>query len=241
MTIPDYISPIVAHRVWRWDERGLRSLNGELWFPGQHLEARCRVAPAARHMTDAINEVPNRKCTCGAAKNSEHLRQIGYADGGACGEVYLWGRVVEHSLGWRAQFAYPKSLFLSARSIPSTLAEMDSRLKALIAFGVDIFIAGDRESIRLWKNSAGYEAAGLDYVIHTGKEYYLRGQWERTLKKGDRVAVLGCGIAVVKQTDEREALVVLGSGVSLRIARKNIVLNKQNMRWECEAKSELVA
>jgi hypothetical protein len=31
----------------------------------------------------------------------------------------------------------------------------------------------------------------------------------------------------------------LGNGVSVRIARKNIVLNKQNMRWECEAKSEL--
>jgi hypothetical protein len=54
------------------------------------------------------------------------------------------------------------------------------------------------------------------------------------------VALLGQGIAVVQQTDHQVALVVLGNGVSVRIARKNIVLNKQNMRWECEPKSELM-
>jgi threonine dehydrogenase-like Zn-dependent dehydrogenase len=42
-------------------------------------------------------------------------------------------------------------------------------------------------------------------------------------------------IAVVQQADHEVALVGLGNGVSVRIARKNIVLNKQNMRWECEA------
>ena len=81
---PTTYRPLWVYRVWRWDETGLKSLNGETWLPGQHLEARCRVAPAAHHMAEAVNEVPHRKCTCGiyAAKNSEHLRQIGYADGG---------------------------------------------------------------------------------------------------------------------------------------------------------------
>jgi hypothetical protein len=106
--IPDYISPVVAHRVWRWDETGLKSLNGELWLPGRPVEAQCRVVPAARHMrvADDAKEVPDRNCSCGvyAAKNLEHLQQIGYADRGACGEVYLWGTLVEHKLGWRAQF-----------------------------------------------------------------------------------------------------------------------------------------
>jgi hypothetical protein len=37
---------------------------------------------------------------------------MGYQRYGICGEVYLWGRLVEHELGWRAQFAYPKTLFL---------------------------------------------------------------------------------------------------------------------------------
>jgi hypothetical protein len=34
---------------------------------------------------------------------------------------------------------------------------------------------------------------------------------------------------------DKEALVVLGNKVALRIARKGIVPNLQKMRWECEA------
>lgn len=237
MRIPDYISPVVAHRVWRWDERGLRSLNGEPWLPGQHLEARCRVAPAPRHTAEAANEVPHRKCTCGiyAAKDREHLRQIGYADRGVCGEVYLWGTVVEHRLGWRAQFAYPKSLVLPLQLLPFTLAELNTRLLELIAFGTDIFVLRNGESIRLWKRNGGYDADGLDYIISLRRRHYTQQQQERTLVKGDRVALLGRGIAVVEQAGEKETVVVLWNSVSLQIACKNIVLNKPNMRWECEA------
>jgi hypothetical protein len=47
--------------------------------------------------------------------------------------------------------------------------------------------------------------------------------------------VLGRGIAVVEQTDDKDALVVLWNRLVLRFARKDIVLNQQNMRWECEA------
>jgi len=142
--------------------------------------------------------------------------------------------VVEHTLGWRAQFAYPKSLFLPHDAIPFTLTEIEARLRTLIAFDTEIFIFGEHESICFWKNGSGFDAAGLDYVIKTRKDYYIRRQRERTLKKGDRVAVLGRGIAVVEQADDKEALVVLNRLV-LRIACKDIVLNQQNMRWECEA------
>ena len=182
------------------------------------------------------HELPHSDCTCGvyAAKNIEHLRQFGYERRGIHGEVYLWGTVVEHKLGWRAQFAYPKSLFLPPDTIPFTLTEIDSQLKTLIAFGVDIFLLGEHESICFWKSGSGFDAAGLDYVIKTRKEYYVRRQQECTLKKGDRVAVLGRGIAVVEQADDKEASVVLWNRLVLRIARKNIVLNQQNMRWECE-------
>jgi len=49
------------------------------------------------------------------------------------------------------------------------------------------------------------------------------------------VAVLGRGIAVVEQADDKEALVVLGNRIVLRIDRKEIVVNEQNNRWECDA------
>lgn len=232
----------MGHRVWRWVETGLKSLNGEPWFPGQHLEARCRVAPTARHIAEAANEVPHRNCTCGlyAAKNLEHLRQLGYASYGVCGEVYLWGIVVEHRFGWRAQFAYPKNLILPLSLLPFTLAELNVRLFALTEFGIDIFVLHNRESIRLWKHGQGYDTNGLDYVISLRGEHYLRQQEERKLKKGDRVALLRRGIAVVEQADEKEAVVVMGSGDAFRIARKDIVMSQRNLRWECEAKPQLL-
>ena len=40
---------------------------------------------------------------------------------------------------------------------------------------------------------------------------------------------------MVEHTDDQEALVVLWKRLALRIALKDIVLNQQYMRWECEA------
>ena len=238
MNIPDYISPIVAYRAWRWNATGLKSLNGEPWHPGRPLAAGCRAAGGTiigrAEAVHGAQELPHPDCTCGvdAAKNLEHLRQIGYEWRGIHGAVSLWGKLVEHKLGWRAQFAYPKSLFLPRDAIPFSLSEMNSRLKALIAFGADIFIVGDHESICFWKNGAGIDAAGLDYLIKTRKEYYIRRQRERTLKKGDRVAVLGRGLAVIEQIDSKDAVVIFGSRKALRIPRQEIVLNQHNRRWE---------
>ena len=109
------------------------------------------------------HELPHSNCTCGvyAAKNLEHLRQFGYERRGIHGEVYLWGTVVEHKLGWRAQFAYPKSLFLPPDAIPFRLSEMDARLKTLIAFGADIFILGDHESIRFLEERLRLRRGGI--------------------------------------------------------------------------------
>src|ERR1035438_5624358 len=243
MSIPDYISPIVGHRVWTWDTKGLKSLCGERWHPSQSLAARCRASAVvgpivgrAEAVHDA-HEVPQTDCTCGvyAAKNLEHLRQFGYEGRGIHGEVYLWGTVVEHELGWRAQFAYPKSLFLSPDSIPSDTKEMEARLGALAAYETDIFIVGHGQSIPLCRKGSGFDAAGLDYLIGKRTQYYARRQRDRTLKKGDRVAILGRGIAVVEHADDTEVHALLRNRITLRIARKCIRWNGQNMRWETDA------
>lgn len=107
MRIPDYISPIVGYRVWRWDATGLKSLNGEPWFPGRPLAAECKVAAHGNvspvKAAHAAHELPRWDCTCGvyAAKDIGRLRQFGYVGArGIHGEVYLWGNVVDHKLGW---------------------------------------------------------------------------------------------------------------------------------------------
>ena len=229
MSIPDYISPIVGWRVWRWYAGGLRSLNGKPWSPGQPLAAKC----GAGNAHDA-HEPPQADCTCGvyASKSREHLRQIGVDRYGVLGEVNLWGTVVEHELGWRAQFAYPKTLFLSPDLIPADTKEMEARLGALAAYSTDIFIVGCGRKIPLCRRGAGFDATGLDYLIGKRTQYYVRRQRDRTLMRGDRVAILGHGIAVVEQVDGKWIRAVLCNKSSLKIVRVCVRWDAQNVRWE---------
>jgi hypothetical protein len=239
VSIPDYISPIVGYRTWKWETTGLKSLCGERWYPSQSLAARCRASAvvgtiAGRSEAADHHDAPQEKCTCGiyAVKTLHHFRSAGYEQFGIYGEVYLWGTVVEHELGWRAQFAYPKNLYLLPDTLPFTLAEILSRLQALTLFGCDIFVLGNGEIISLWGKSSGFDPAGLDYLIEIGKEYYVRRQRDTILKRGDRVAVLGRGIAVVEQVDGKWIQAVVLNKCVLRIARKHISWDDQNMRWE---------
>jgi len=139
------------------------------------------------------HQAPQTECTCGiyAVKPAEqlYLEQLDrMSSGGIFGEVYLWGTVVEHELGWRAQFAYPKNLILpfeitrrTGRRIWPMIAELRpfeqisgwrragmiaeaSHLQALLNYGVDLFIDNRKERIPLWKKGSGFESTGLDYM-----------------------------------------------------------------------------
>ena len=241
MSIPDYISPIVGYRVWTWDTTGLKSLCGERWHPSQSLAARCRASAvvgtiAGRSEAADDHDAPQTNCTCGihAVKTLHHFRSAGYEQFGIYGEVYLWGTVVEHELGWRAQFAYPKNLFLSPDTLPFTLTEIQVRLRSLVAYGIHIFVADANGNIPLWTKHSGLNPTGLDYLIEIGKEYYVRRQRDRILKRGDRVAILGREIAVVEHADETEVEALLGNKTILRMRRNDIAWDRQNMRWEAK-------
>ena len=237
MRAPDYIAPIVAYRLWQWDVSGLKSLNGVPWVAGQALAARCGVMRHGKFVglpAHVAHIVPKADCRCGvyASKRLDTLRSMRFWDCGVRGEVLLWGAVVEHEHGWRAQFAYPKTLYVPCDALPVTLAEIQSCLKMLTTYRVDIFVADLKTNIPLWANDSGYDAAGLDYLIERSKRYYARRRQERTLNKGDRVAILGRGIAVVEQVNDTHVLVLLWNWTALRIRRKGIVWDKLNMRWE---------
>ena len=53
--------------------------------------------------------------------------------------------------------------------------------------------------------------------------------------RGDRVAILGRGIAVVEHADEREVHALLRNRIMLRMRRNDVAWNQQNLRWEAEA------
>ncbi|HEY4934494.1 MAG TPA: hypothetical protein VII23_23250 [Terriglobales bacterium] len=246
MNIPDYISPIVGYRTWQWDSLGLKSLNNEQWLPGQPLQATCKrysgvnlnmsycgVAAALAGLRKH-HSPPHNGCTCGiyAAKSVRHLTDIGFMRfGEVFGEVNLWGKIWDHRFGYRAQFAYPKTIVLPSQMVPK-IDEVESRLETLIAYGADIFIIAPPpdlavgvvvEDIPLWTKASGYNEAGFDWITERHRWRCSCREKERNLKVGDRVSVTGKGTGVVEHVDDDEVRLVLRSKLTLRIPRKQIV------------------
>jgi hypothetical protein len=96
---------IEGWRAWSVVERDggyvLSSLTrAETWAPGEPFVAAC-----SRKRHDA----PARRCSCGvyAASDPGELARLGRIAGAAVGQVSLWGRLVQHSRGYRAGAAYP--------------------------------------------------------------------------------------------------------------------------------------
>jgi len=77
----------------------------EVWTPRAPHAASC---PKGRTPT------PQPPCRCGvcAAVSPEALAGLRSLPGGVVGEVSLWGRVIEHGRGYRAQVGYPARLGL---------------------------------------------------------------------------------------------------------------------------------
>lgn len=104
--------PINAWRTWtlagsrRGDEVHLLPIAGD----GRPWPARTPAsASCTRHRS---HRRPEPNCTCGfyAMHGPDPLRRT--RDPAVLGTVALWGRVVEHALGFRAELAYPQRLRL---------------------------------------------------------------------------------------------------------------------------------
>lgn len=257
--VPDmYIEPFTAYRAWNWTEQGVTSLNGALWTPKQAFEAKCHYADDLRSMRAAAptmaakkfrdkhaHSIPDLDCTCGmyAGINMQHLINIGYIQRGLHGEVSLWGRLHRHSLGWRAQYAYPKFFVVPSNMIPFRLDEAKQRLNVLTDFGVDIYLQPEREAsvgqekIPLWIREYGYSQQGISFLIEKRQKWYSGEKAKHTLAKGDRLAVFssvnGGGIGVVSQIDGDEMFYTLfNQNVVYRKKVKDVVWNERNWRWE---------
>lgn len=115
--VPDMVAPITAWRAWRIIATGntynLRAVGqDDIWIPKQRMEARC-LAGQGNH---ADSSVPKFNCTCGfwAFKTVDMLPGVlmDYKSTLVLGSVALWGRVIETSHGYRAQYACPTELWL---------------------------------------------------------------------------------------------------------------------------------
>jgi len=104
------IDAVTAWRGWSLvEEEGrirLSSLTrAESWMPRAAHTASC---------SKGRRPTPQRRCRCGvyATTTPEALGGLRSLPGGVVGEVSLWGRVIEHGTGYRAEVGYPGRLGL---------------------------------------------------------------------------------------------------------------------------------
>jgi hypothetical protein len=105
--LPLYPEAIVGWRSWYVTDGRLSSLTFDhKWPVGKELVARCN---------ETKHRPPYQRCGCGvyALKSLEILRRSSYFNGECFGQVALWGKVIEGEDGYRAEFAYPKALYVS--------------------------------------------------------------------------------------------------------------------------------
>ena len=123
--VPDAIEPLTAFRAWRHvpnDSRAqlhpMARRPGEVWLPNAWTEARCLAGGLSAYVrrSHAVepHAAPHEGCTCGLygmrtlddlvdELSTLGLRALSSA-GIVVGRVELAGKVVEHELGYRAQY-----------------------------------------------------------------------------------------------------------------------------------------
>ena len=88
--------------------------NDTIYVPREKIEAHCEPYSRKDH---SEQQAPHLTCMCGIYAYKEKprlLREIRNIYSGlrlVYGEINLWGKVIEHEDGYRAQFGYPKRLW----------------------------------------------------------------------------------------------------------------------------------
>jgi len=116
--------PIEGWRAWRLHRTDAGALRiapttpRSDWEPGVPIHATCSGSHTREYMIynpelAKFHRSPEPGCTCGihAMKGPERLRHANRA-AGVVGTIAMWGRVIEHTKGYRAEFAYPARLRL---------------------------------------------------------------------------------------------------------------------------------
>lgn len=146
--IPDYCEAITAYRVWDAWPNGLLcgQAVSEPWPPYRVMVAHCAATSNSvgrqgqvAHLSKAWDwlDAPVLKCDCGihAYKTAEGAETRVLRDpnafhfsnrpeGRVWGALKIWGKVVEHADGYRAQFAYPSVLLCEDAKLAARVAKL---------------------------------------------------------------------------------------------------------------------
>ena len=140
---PDLAGPILGWRVWRI------AVDGELvsaytpagWPARAPIVARCYEHPGA-------HEAPDERCVCGVYACDDANAALFYAhrSGSAVvGRTKLWGRVVEHEAGWRAERSYPESIYVPREHFEDSAEEVAAHLAR--RYGVPVRVVDELRSV----------------------------------------------------------------------------------------------
>ena len=115
--------PVVGWRRWNFMyPHFLANLgNDTIYVPREKTEAHCEqystIGTLVHRKDHSEQPAPHLTCMCGIYAYKEKprlLREIRSIYSGlrlVYGEINLWGKVIEHEDGYRAQFGYPKRLW----------------------------------------------------------------------------------------------------------------------------------
>ncbi len=114
----------VSWRAWSLARPHFLSSPNLVWMPREPLEAYCAISGGSIISNHGIIS-PDARCTCGvySVKDRQALanyfsidpktiREHRNVPPAVIGQVKIWGKVLEHSRGYRSQFAYPAKLWV---------------------------------------------------------------------------------------------------------------------------------
>jgi hypothetical protein len=110
-----YLEPIVGYRTWqiKGDRIVSRIIDDVAWPVNEKLEATCRDDNQFCHrdeLTPEVHDAPAWGCTCGIYAFhtlSDAVEDWGKHEGALVGSCVFWGKIVVHTIGFKAQYARP--------------------------------------------------------------------------------------------------------------------------------------
>ena len=157
--IPDFVEPLLGWRAWRiWTP--LSGSNSCPAFSSVILETPWtpRRRFSAEHSFDLgadCRGLLDLCCSCGIYAFRDPLeafaysmkvrdRLLGISVEVALGSVSLWGRVIECELGYKAQFAYPRHIYL-----PASFIRFLPRVSSAFGVTAGVYVSSSENEISL--------------------------------------------------------------------------------------------
>ncbi|HEX5411782.1 MAG TPA: hypothetical protein VFZ27_07955 [Terriglobia bacterium] len=158
--IPDFVEPLLGWRAWRvWtppsrDSNSCPAFSSVIldtpWTPRKRFSAEHSLDLGAR-----CRGFLDPGCSCGIYAFKDPLeafvylltvrdRLLSMAVEIALGTVSLWGKVVECELGYRAQYAYPRHLYL-----PASLVRYLPKVASTFGVVAGVYVSACEEEISL--------------------------------------------------------------------------------------------